>query len=202
MGEIGMKRMLDIYSGLGGASEAFRLAGWEVHRLENNVLLTHVPCTQIVDVMEWPFYDIPAGYYDFIWASPPCTDFSDGYSSPKSIAKREKKQYDPDMTLVLKAKEIIDFLKPEHYVIENVRGSRPYITKALQMPPRQIVQSFYFWGKFPFIHVDADWRHSKYDNEPWSTDPLRANYRAKIPLEISKAFHDELTCQTTLEDWS
>ncbi len=78
-----MRRMLDIYSGLGGASEAFRLGGWEVHRLENNVLLKHVPDTQIVDVLQWPFHDIPVGYYDFIWASPPCTEFSDGYSSPK-----------------------------------------------------------------------------------------------------------------------
>jgi site-specific DNA-cytosine methylase len=34
-------RMLDICSGLGGASEAFIDAGWEVTRLENNPLLTN-----------------------------------------------------------------------------------------------------------------------------------------------------------------
>ena len=196
-----MKRMLDLYSGLGGASEAFVKANWEVHRLDNNVLLKEVPHTQITDVESWRFSDIPPGYYDFIWASPPCIEFSDAYSSPKSKAKRDGENYEPNMNLVNRAMEIISLLKPEHYVIENVRGSNQYITKALQMPPRQIVGQYYFWGKFPFIHIDVNWRHSKYDKDPWSSDPLRANYRAKIPMEISKAFLDALTNQTTLEEW-
>jgi site-specific DNA-cytosine methylase len=40
-------KMLDLFSGLGGASEAFVRAGWEVMRIENNPLLSEVPNTEI-----------------------------------------------------------------------------------------------------------------------------------------------------------
>jgi hypothetical protein len=40
-------RVLDLFSGLGGFSEAFVQAGDEVVRVENNPLLSEVPCTSI-----------------------------------------------------------------------------------------------------------------------------------------------------------
>ena len=193
--------MLDLYSGLGGASQAFADRGWEVVRVDNNPLLADVPHTEINDIMSLlrPYhFGVP---FDFIWASPPCVEFSTAYSAPGQIAKRENRDFKPDMSLTEKAKEIIDYLNPRYWVIENVRGADKHISKVLQMPPRQIVNQFYFWGKFPFIHIDSNWRHSKYDGDKWSSDPLRANYRAKIPLEISHAFLREIEEQTTLEGW-
>jgi hypothetical protein len=196
-----MPRMLDIYSGLGGASEAFVQAGWEVHRLENNVLLKDVPQTQMVDVLSWPFEELPSGYYDFIWASPDCTDFSNGYNAPGPKAKREGREFSPDLSLVLKAKEIIDYFQPPWWVIENVAGGRKIISKTLGAPPWQILGPFFLWGKFPFIQMEYDWTHSKNDGEKWSTDPLRSNHRAKVPLEISTAFLKAVSSQTKITEW-
>ena len=45
-------RVLDLFSGLGGFSEAFYRAGDEVVRVENNPLLSEVPCTTMQDVLE------------------------------------------------------------------------------------------------------------------------------------------------------
>lgn len=197
-----MPRMLDIYSGLGGASEAFVLAGWEVHRLENNVLLRDVPHTKQVDVTTWPFKDIPAGYYDFIWASPPCLEFSTAYASPRSKAQRIGAEYKPDLTLLKKAIEIIDYLKPPYYVIENVSGASKIFSKEMGVnAPRQILGPFLLWGIFPYISIDRNWSHSKSEGDTWSTDPLRANKRGKIPIELSQAVLDAITQQRQITEW-
>ena len=46
--------MLDLFSGLGGASEAFvQSDDWEVIRIESNPVLSGVPHTQTRDVLEW-----------------------------------------------------------------------------------------------------------------------------------------------------
>ena len=44
-------KVLDLFSGLGGFSEAFLLAGDEVVRVENNPLLSEVPATTQQDVL-------------------------------------------------------------------------------------------------------------------------------------------------------
>ena len=41
-------KVLDLFSGLGGASEAMLSNGWEVQRIENNMLLKGVPNTNII----------------------------------------------------------------------------------------------------------------------------------------------------------
>lgn len=194
-------RILDLFSGLGGASEYFFRMGWEVHRLDNNVLLNQIPRTEMIDVREWPFRDIPTGYYDVIWASPPCLEFSQAYSAPAMIAKREGREFEPSLELLKLTMEIIEHLEPKYWIIENVRGARTIFSKELGLKTRQIVNQFYFWGNFPYVHIDSDWRHSKYDGDKWSSDPLRANYRAKIPLELSKAFYLAITSQRQLTEW-
>jgi site-specific DNA-cytosine methylase len=52
--QIGADRMrvLDLFSGLGGFSEAFVQAGDEVVRVENNPLLSEVPHTSMQNVLE------------------------------------------------------------------------------------------------------------------------------------------------------
>lgn len=197
-----MPRMLDLCSGLGGASEAFVKAGWDVVRLDNNPLLEGIPHTEMCDILQInPQSYFGEKYFDLIWSSPPCVQFSTAYSAPPIVAKREGREFHPNLDVLRKSKEIIDYLNPEHWVIENVRGARKIFSKELMQPPRQIVNQFYLWGKFPFIHIDSNWRHSKYDGDSWSSDPLRANKRGKIPLEISNAFLREMTNQTTLEGW-
>ena len=113
------KHFLDLFSGLGGASEAFvqDLDNWTVLRIDNNPLLSGVPNTIIASVDELTPIDASnwVNSIDCIWASPPCRDFSNGYSSPKSIHVREHgiDSYNPDMTLLTTALDIIEIVKPK-----------------------------------------------------------------------------------------
>lgn len=200
------KKMLDLCSGLGGASEAFLNHGWEVKRVENNMLLKNVPNTVIMDIFQlettlenliatWPDFE----QIDFVWCSPPCTDFSVAYSSPRSVAQRNGEDYYPDaaIEMVKCCKRIIDLLQPRYWVIENVSGAATWLNDILGKPT-QIVGPFYFWGKFPHIHMPLGFKHSKFTNDTWSSDPLRANKRALVPYEISEAFVKALGEQKSL----
>ena len=67
-------KMVDLCSGLGGASQTMVDNGWEVVRFDNNPLLKDVPHTRLHDIMKMPKFE--ADDVDLIWASPPCVEFS------------------------------------------------------------------------------------------------------------------------------
>lgn len=199
-----MPRMLDICSGLGGASQAFVDAGWQVDRLENNPLLTdpeskyYVSGTTHVDILEWQYEHLPRDFYDFIWASPPCTEFSDAISSPKNRARDAGVEFTPDTRIIHKVAEILDHFSPTWWCVENVRGSRTEFSKVFG-PPFQIMMPFFLYGKFPLIH---EVRHTKRSVDVGSSHPLRANIRGKIPYELSENMLHAVECQTTLGEWA
>jgi hypothetical protein len=208
-----MPRMLDLCSGLGGASEAFVRAGWEVVRIDNNPLLAkptsgyYVPYTIEDDILLTDLSEGTAWFwmgleYDFIWASPECVEFSNAYASPKSKAARNGEEYEPDMSLVRACHYIIKKLNPKYWVMENVAGARPYISEELGMPPWQIVGPFFLWGRFPMLIFEHDWTHTKASVDTNSSHELRANHKAKIPLELSEAFLDAVSNQTSLARWT
>jgi len=197
-----MKRMLDLCSGLGGASEAFFQSDeWDVIRIDNNPLLEHVPTTIIGDIFDttdrWERSGCP--HVDLIWASPECRDFSQAYSAPGPKAAREGRDFTPDLGLVIEAKRIIEMIEPSHWVIENVLGSIPHL-KPILGPPRMIVGPFVLWGNFPLFHLEG-FTHDKFAKDPHSSDPLRANVRAKVPARLSSALLSALATQSSLEDW-
>lgn len=200
-------RVLDLYSGLGGFSQAFVNHGWEVCRLENNPLLAEVPNTHIIDIFE--FRDqlvdaqrrgLPIKSVDVILASPPCYEFSMGYNAPRAVASRENRldNYQPDMKYVDVAKEIIQILQPKYWIIENVQGACRYLEPILGRH-RQRVGAFFFWGNFPLMHIvgkvptkaEKDQRHSE----------LRSNHRAKVPIQISHALLVAILSQTSIFDY-
>ena len=204
-----MKHMLDLFSGLGGASEAFiRDSGWSVLRIDNNMLLKNIPRTLIMDIKKVASIVCKPGWMtdtiDVIWASPPCTEFSGGYSSPKSIASRSQAgldSYHPDMSLLETALEIIDILKPKYWVIENVIGSIRYFEPYLGKP-RQIIGPYVLWGNFPYMIVDESRIKTKKSKDPGPSNPLRSNVRAKVDYVISKGLKNGIENQSSLRDFN
>ena len=200
--------MLDLFSGLGGASEAMLNNGWEVKRIEKNPALALVPNTELMDV-----YDVgqildlgtSMGHIPsqptLVWASPPCTDFSDGYSSPKSMSIRAGIEYYPKdaIQLVKETKRIIDILQPKYWIIENVRGAIKYLTPFLG-EPQMIIDSIVLWGRFPKWSMPPGYKHIK-DGSAWSDDPMRANKRALIPYAVSDACRQSIENTRTLDYW-
>ena len=76
------------------------------------------------DIREWDYRTYPPGHFDLIWASPVCTEFS------RALTRRPRRVEDGDR-LVLKTIEVIGYLRPRWWAVENPRTgllkSRPYM---------------------------------------------------------------------------
>lgn len=203
-------KVLDLFSGLGGWSEAFVRHGCEVIRIENNPLLAEIPYTQMKDVIEVRDYllecqnrGLPIQKPDVILASPPCFYFSNAYSAPKSIYLRKfgnLDKYNPPMKLLEATIDIIKIVKPKYWIIENVKGSQAYFNKYLGKP-KQIIGAYVLWGTFPAIHCPAETLPTKAEKDRRHS-PLRSNYRAEIPLPLSMALLTAILEQTSLYDFA
>ena len=64
------------------------------------------------DTMDWDYRTYPPGYFDAVWASPPCTE----YSRAKTVGVRK---LDEANSIVRRTLEIIDYLQPTHWMMEN-----------------------------------------------------------------------------------
>lgn len=185
-------RMLDLFSGLNGANQAFMdHPDWEVVTVDNNPDLEPDIVMDLRDV-DAAIEELSAhAPFDLIWASPPCVEFYkvlapwfDDYGNV------------PDMTLVLAAKSIMDHFNPPVRVLENTHSGSVFIRKVLGLH-RQIIGPFYLWGDFPLIHADIEPGH-KAAVDVWSDNPMRANIKAKVPEVISKGLLNAIMCQSRL----
>ena len=197
--------ILDLCSGLGGASEAFANdPHWMVVRIENNPILADVEHTMMADVLEWldwlPGLISEYGRPTVIWASPPCLEFSMAYRAPGPTAQRQGLDFEPDMSIVEACIDLIEFAKPRFHIIENVAGASPWFLPELGCW-KQHVGPFFLWGSFPVLNLPAGWSHTKAGQDSWHGDPMRSNKRALIPLEVSEACLDAICSQSKLSDW-
>jgi len=192
-------RILDLCSGLGGASQAFLDAGHEVIRIDSDERFSEVPGTRIEDISQAFLFE--PHEFDLIIFCPPCTEFSDGFHAPKSKANRAGEDYCPDLSIVVRGGAIINHLRPRAFVVENVRGSRPYFRALGMGEPHQVLGPFHLWGDFPHIILPEGFEFNSKQNISGSGDPLRAAKRAKWPLELSEAFLRAMLEQTTLDEW-
>lgn len=189
-------KMLDLFSGLGGASQAFEAAGWEVVTVDINSEFNPTICCNIEDLwLTKEFKSWSKGEFDLIWASPPCVEF---YKVSAPWFEEYKQQ--PSLELVECAKAIINILQPKYWIIENTRLGMPFINKILGKSRHNINGVYYFWGQYPLFEAEVLKNH-KVVNDPGHNDPLRSNKRAKIPLEISRALLDVIENQTDLSRW-
>jgi site-specific DNA-cytosine methylase len=193
-----MKQMIDLFSGLGGASEGFLVDGWSVNRYENNPLLGDVPFTTLCDLHTYKI-KLPGEAF-LVWASPPCDEFSRGFNAPGPTAQREGREFEPSLELLKRSMTIIEELNPTYWCIENVVGAIKHFEPLLG-EPRQIIGPFVLWGNFPLIDVDRFNTHTKAGVDVWSTDPLRKNKKGKIPLELSSSFRRVLDSQKQLAEF-
>ena len=64
------------------------------------------------NISEWDYRQYPSGYFNFIWASPPCTE----YSRAKTTGVRKIEEANK---IVKKTIEIVEYFNPRWHVIEN-----------------------------------------------------------------------------------
>ena len=102
-----MKKILELFSGTGSVGKVARELGMEVTSLDRDM-----EADIQTDIMNWDCRSIPTGSFDFIWASPPCTE----YSKAKTIGVRD---IEGSNAVVKRTLDIINYFAPAFYVIEN-----------------------------------------------------------------------------------
>lgn len=159
--------MLDLFSGAGGASAAFLDRGWRVVRVDNDP-----DCRPdiVADLMTWR-WDGPTP--DFVWASPPCTEFT------RSALPWFRAEPAPSLALVQRAVAVVQELMPRFWVIENVRGAIKWFRPMLGSP-RWCGGPVCLWGDFPAFHCNV---------RPWKQrlSSRKRRERATIPYNLSRA---------------
>ena len=114
--------MLDLFSGTGSVGKVFEKYGYEVTSVDKAKSFRP---TIVADVMEWDYKSqFQPGDFEVIFCSPPCAQFSQA----RTTAPRDLHEGD---ALVLKALEIIRYLRPKRWFLENPRTGfltkRPYM---------------------------------------------------------------------------
>lgn len=193
--------MVDLFSGLGGASAAMRERGWLVFSVDVNRrfrpdLLANLAApgarTETVEAVEaWAG---GPGRVDLVWASPPCNEFA------REWLPWSRRGIRPSLALVEATHELVARIRPTWWALENVRGAVPYLG-----PARQRFGSFYLWGDFPLVlcaplykgvHMGV-WNHragKRYTAKTSSSETGRFHrspaLRAKVPYQLSAAIAD------------
>jgi site-specific DNA-cytosine methylase len=100
-----MPRLLELFSGTGSIGNSFRNKGWDVISVDMN---PKSDATIITDVETWDFARFEPGYFQCVWASPPCTH----YSIARTTAKTPRDLEGSDR-LVQRVLDIIGYHKPQ-----------------------------------------------------------------------------------------
>ena len=110
-------RMLELFSGSGVMSEAFRAEGFDTITIDSE---PEFKPDYALDIFN--FEAIPLSF-DVIWASPPCTTFS--VASIRHYWKDGKpanERTERGIAIVKRTLEIIQAIRPRFWFIENPRG--------------------------------------------------------------------------------
>ena len=98
--------LLELFSGTGSVGLIAKSLGFNVISLD--LKNADINC----DILEWDYKQFDRNHFDFIWASPPCTEYS--------IAKRTGiRNIEYANSIVLKTIEIIEYFGWPYFVIEN-----------------------------------------------------------------------------------
>ena len=101
-----MFKILELFSGTKSVGKVAEQLGFDVISLD--LRNADINC----DILHWDYTCFVPGEFHFIWASPPCTE----YSRAKTVGHRDIEQAN---SIVLRTLEIISYLDPNYWVIEN-----------------------------------------------------------------------------------
>ena len=100
-------KLLELFSGTKSVSKVALELGLEVISLDRDL-----EADFRIDIMDWDYKQFEPHYFDIVWASPPCTE----YSIAKTTGIRDIALAN---TIVQRTSQIIDYLQPIYYLVEN-----------------------------------------------------------------------------------
>ena len=148
-------QVLELFSGTGSVGKVCHQLEWDVVSVD-----MILPATHKVDIMLFDYKQYPKDSFDIVWASPPCTAYSNlqscwlGRKKKDGIIytqeKMEEDMNDADL-IVQKSLEIIEYFNPQWWFIENPQTGR--------------LKNRVFMKDIPFYDVSycmySDWGYEK-----------------------------------------
>ena len=119
--------LLEMFSGTGSVGLVAKSLGFNVISLD----LKNADIN--TDILKWDYKQFDRNHFDFIWSSPPCTEYS--VATTRGIRNIEYAN-----SIVLKTIEIIKYFNPKYFVIEN--------------PQTGLLKNQEFMDEFEFKDVD------------------------------------------------
>lgn len=119
-------RLLELFSGTGSVGRVFKRYFEDIEIVSLDIHPKYNP-THSTDVLRWDYKQYEPGYFDVVWASPPCTE----YSIAKTIGVRDLRTAD---NIVKRTFTIIRYLQPTWWFVENpgaggMLSKRPFMQK-------------------------------------------------------------------------
>lgn len=120
-------RVLELFCGTKSVGKVCREKGWEVISVDIDKKFDPDICC---DIKDFDYKKYPVGHFDIIWGSPPCQYFSKARLSNIGRYNREHKDIltremcdndllEKGLPPLHKTLEIIEYLKPKYFFIEN-----------------------------------------------------------------------------------
>jgi site-specific DNA-cytosine methylase len=100
-------KLLDLFSGTGSVGTVAKELGFEVVSLDRD-MAADIKC----DILDWDYKVYPPKYFDVLWASPPCTE----YSRCKTTGVRD---IEGANEIVQRTLDIIEYFEPKFWALEN-----------------------------------------------------------------------------------
>jgi len=150
-----MIKCLELFSGGHSVGKCCESIGYDVVSVD-----LELPADHQIDIMDFDYQQYPKDSFDIIWASPPCTYYSnlqncwlgrkkkDGIILTKELLEGKRKESD---LLIKKTLEIINYFNPELWFLENPQRG--------QLKDREVVKGLNYYDVSYCMY--SDWGYEK-----------------------------------------